>query len=88
MTDPTVDPIILTSIEKGIKQATNDVVTAAGKGTFSTDAYIGTLENKGVGIAPFHTFESKVSADLQGDLDTISKGIIDGSIPVTSYLTK
>ena len=87
-TDPTVDKIILTSVEKGIKQATSDVVTAAGKGKFTVDAYIGTLENKGVGIAPFHNFESKVSKTLAGELDTISKGIIDGSIPVKSYLSK
>lgn len=88
VTDPTVDPIILTSIEKGIKQATADVVTAAAGGKFTTDAYIGTLDNKGVGIAPFHNFESKVSKDLAGELDTVSKGIIDGSVPVKSYLTK
>lgn len=88
VTDPTVDPFILTSIEKGIKQATADVVTAAGEGNFTTDAYIGTLQNDGVGIAPFHNFESKVSKDLAGDLDKIKAGIIDGSIKVTSYLSK
>ncbi|MEP6480802.1 MAG: BMP family ABC transporter substrate-binding protein [Rhodoglobus sp.] len=88
VTDKTVDPIILTSIEKGIKQATVDVVKSAAAGTFSTDAYVGTLDNNGVGIAPFHTFESKVSPDLKGDLDKIKAGIIGGSIPVTSYLTK
>ena len=37
-------------------------------------------------LAPFHDFESKVSPDLQGELDTIEAGIIDGSIPVESYL--
>ena len=48
--------------------------------------FIGTLENEGVGLAPFHDFESKVSPDLQAELDTIQAGIIDGSIPVESYL--
>ncbi|CAN5207176.1 BMP family ABC transporter substrate-binding protein [soil metagenome] len=87
-TDPTVDPIILTSVQKGIKQATADVVTSAAQGKFTVDPYIGTLENKGVGIAPFHNFESKVPKTLAGELDTLSKGIIDGSIPVKSYLSK
>ena len=39
-----------------------------------------------MGLAPFHDFESKVSPDLQGELDAIAAGIIDGSIPVKSYL--
>jgi basic membrane protein A len=86
-TDPDTQAIILTSILKGIKTATAAVVTDAGKGKFSPDAYIGTLENDGVGYAPFHNFASKVSPDLTKELDTISKGIIDGSIPVKSYLS-
>ncbi|MBN9238712.1 MAG: BMP family ABC transporter substrate-binding protein [Leifsonia sp.] len=86
VTDPTTDDIILTSILKGIKQATTDVVTAAANGDFSSDAYIGTLENDGVGVADFHNFASKVSPDLQGELDKIKASIIDGSITVKSYL--
>jgi basic membrane protein A len=85
-TDPSTEPIILTSILKGIKSATAAVVSAAASGDFSNEPYVGTLENDGVGIAPFHEFESKVNPDLQGELDTIKAGIVDGSIPVTSYL--
>ena len=47
---------------------------------------LGTLENDGVGIAPFHNFEDKVIPDLQAQLDELKAGIIDGSITVTSYL--
>ena len=86
VTDPTTDDIILTSILKGIKQATDDVVSAAAAGDFSSDAYVGTLENNGVGYADFHNFADKVSPDLAGELDKIKAGIIDGSIPVKSYL--
>lgn len=85
-TDPSTADIILTSILKGIKTATHDVVAAAAAGEFSNEAYVGTLENDGVGVAPFHNFESLVSPDLQGQLDEIKAGIIDGSITVTSYL--
>jgi basic membrane protein A len=45
---------------------------------------VGTLKNDGVGLAPFHDFESKVDASLQGELDKLKAGIIDGSIKVTS----
>ena len=85
-TDPSTQDIILTSILKGIKSATAAVVSAAAAGDFSNEAYVGTLENDGVGYAPFHNFESLVSPDLSRELDTIKAGIIDGSIPVASYL--
>ena len=85
-TFPTYDSLYLTSVLKGMKPATSDVVTAAAAGEFDTTPYIGNLENDGVGIAPFHDFESKVNGDLQGELDDISAGIISGDITVTSYL--
>ena len=59
---------------------------AAGDDEFDFTPYIGTLENDGVGLAPFHNFEDKVSDTLAAELDEVKAGIIDGSIPVTSYL--
>jgi basic membrane protein A len=85
-TDPSVCDITLTSILKGIKSATAAVVSDAAAGDFSNEPYVGTLENDGVGLAGFHEFESKVPAELAGELDEIKAGIIDGSIPVASYL--
>ncbi|MFS0733716.1 BMP family ABC transporter substrate-binding protein [Microbacterium sp. 1P10UB] len=87
-TDPSVADLLLTSIRKGIDVGVEDAVNAAGQGQFDNAPFVGTLENDGVGLAPFHDFESKVSPDLQGELDTITTGIIDGSIPVASYLNK
>ncbi|MGL4339694.1 MAG: BMP family lipoprotein [Rhodoglobus sp.] len=85
-TDAKTESIIMTSILKGIKSATAAVVSDAAAGKFSNEAYVGTLENGGVGVAPFHNFESKVDPGLQAELDAISEGIIDGTIPVKSYL--
>ena len=85
-TDPTVADLLLTSIRKAIDVGVQEAVLAAGNGEFDNTPFIGTLENEGVALAPFHDFESKVSPDLQGELDTITAGIIDGSIPVESYL--
>lgn len=85
-TDPSVADLLLTSIRKGIDVGVYEAVLAAGNGEFDATPFVGTLENEGVGLAPFHDFESKVSPDLQGELDAIQAGIIDGSIPVTSYL--
>ena len=65
----------------------HDAVLAAGNGDFDTAPFIGTLENEGVGLAPFHDFESQGLARPAGRARRRSQaGIIDGSIPVTSYL--
>lgn len=85
-TDPTVADLLLTSVRKAIDVGVHEAVLAAGMGDFDNTPFIGTLENEGVGLAPFHDFESKVSPDLQAELDAIAAGIIDGSIPVESYL--
>ncbi len=85
-TDPKTDDVVLTSILKNMKTSTYESILAASKDSFDFTPYVGTLENDGVGIAPFHNYESKVSPSLAGELDTIKAGIIDGSIKVTSYL--
>lgn len=87
-TDPTTADVIFTSILKNMKTSTYEAVIAAGNDEFDAEAYIGTLENDGVGLAPFHNFESKISDTLTDELETVKAGIIDGSIPVTSYLNQ
>ncbi|WP_460807288.1 BMP family lipoprotein [Nocardioides salsibiostraticola] len=85
-TDPNTQEVILTSVLKGMDVSTYEAVLAAGNEEFDFSPYIGTLENDGVGIAPFHNFESKISDTLADELEQVKAGIIDGSIPVTSYL--
>ncbi len=87
-TDPNTQDVILTSILKNMKVSTYEAITsAASDEDFDFTPYIGTLENDGVGLAPFHNFESKVSDSLASELDDVKAGIIDGSIPVNSYLS-
>lgn len=86
--DPRTQDYILTSIQKGMDISTYETVVAAGNDEFDPEPYVGTLENEGVGIAPFHNFEDQVSGSLQGELDEIKAGIIDGSIKVKSYLAQ
>jgi len=84
VSDPSVKDLLLTSVMKGLNSATAAVVKDAAGGKFTNTPYVGTLKNNGVGLAPFHNFESKVDSGLQGELDKIKAGIIDGSIKVTS----
>lgn len=83
-TDPSVADLLLTSVLKGVDAGVKDVVVAAAGGDFDNSPYVGTLENGGVGLAPFHDFESKVSGDLQAEIDDLIAMIISGEIEVTS----
>lgn len=85
-TDPNTQDVVFTSILKNMKVSTYEAVLAAGNDEFDFTPYVGTLENDGVGLAPFHNFEDKISDTLQGELDELKAAIIDGSVTVKSYL--
>jgi len=76
--------IFLSSVEKGIAVAVKSAVLDAAAGTFKGGNYVGTLANNGVGLAPFHDFDSKVPADLKSQLDQVKADIISGTITLTS----
>jgi basic membrane protein A and related proteins len=84
-TDSKNKGLVLTSIQKQVGVAAKTAVLDAAKGAaFDNTTFVGTLKNGGVGLAPFHDYESKVPASLAGDLKEIQAGIEDGSIKVDS----
>jgi basic membrane protein A and related proteins len=86
-TDPNTRDVVLTSILKNMKVSTYEAVKSAGSDEeFDFTPYVGTLDNDGVGLAPFHDFEDKVSDTVAGELEEIEQAIIDGDIEVESYL--
>ncbi len=82
LTDPENGQVYLTSIMKRMDSTVLQVIEMALNGTFEGGVIVGTLENGGVGLAPFHDFEDAVPAELKAELDTIRAGIVDGSIAV------
>jgi len=72
--------IILTSVEKKMDNSTFDLVASVVDGTFAGGIYVGTLDNDGVGISPFHDFDGEVPADLKAELDELRAQIIAGSL--------
>ncbi|HEV8682725.1 MAG TPA: BMP family ABC transporter substrate-binding protein [Actinomycetota bacterium] len=72
--------LFLTSIKKNIDVAVFNAVQATVDGSFEGGLFVGTLENDGVGIAPFHEYEDQISDEVKADLEEIKAGIIDGSI--------
>jgi basic membrane protein A len=76
--------LMLTSVMKNMDVAVFDTTSAAIDGSFEGGRYVGTLENEGVAIAPFHDFEDEVPDELKSELDTLREGIIAGDISVSS----
>jgi basic membrane protein A len=70
----------ITSVQKGIQAAVKNAVLTAANGTFKGGDYLGTLANKGVGLAPYHDFESKVPASLKAEVSQIGTQIENGTI--------
>ena len=60
-----------------------NVIKQVMDGKFEGGILLGSLENGGVDLAPFHEMESAVPAELKQELETIRAGIIDGSITVS-----
>ena len=84
LTAPDYSAIVLTSVMKEIGQAVFDTVSEAADGNFSSDPYVGTLENGGIGIAPFHDFDSVVPADVKTAVEDLKAQIISGDLVVES----
>ena len=81
---PEYGSTIISSVEKGMDVAVFEAIKASLEGSFSSDPYVGTLDNDGVSLAPFHDFESKVSDELKAELEQIKADIISGAITITS----
>ena len=79
--------VILTSVLKNTGDAVVEIVKSSMDGTFDNAAYIGTLDNGGVDIAPYHDLAGKVSAELAAEIDQLRADIIAGTISVTSPST-
>jgi basic membrane protein A len=75
--------ITLTSVEKVIDVAVFDAMKSVVDGNFKGGFYVGTLENNGVRISPFHDLDSVVPADLKTKLDSLKADIIAGKVKTT-----
>jgi basic membrane protein A len=81
---PQYGSVFLTTAEKNMAAAVQKAVEDASAGNYATSDYIGTLQNKGVGLADFHDFASKVDSGLQNELKTVAADIQSGKITIKS----
>jgi basic membrane protein A len=83
VSSPEFSSITLTSVVKRMDVAVFGSIRDVLEGTFSGGRYIGTLENGGVGLAPFHELNSSVPQELAVELEQVTNAIIAGNIPIS-----
>jgi basic membrane protein A len=74
--------MLLTSAEKGLDTSVTAAITDAVNGQFNNTPYVGTLANGGVGLAPYHDFDSKIPQALKDKIDALKQQIISGALVV------
>ena len=77
-------PNIISSVYKGMDVAVFDAIKASTDDSFDNEPYVGTLEDEGTGLSPFHEFESKVSDETKSELEQIKADIVAGEITIES----
>ncbi len=77
-------PLIISSVVKKIGNAVDTVLKKTKNGHFSNKQYVGTLKNKGVALAPYHDWDSKVSSKTKKQIKDLRQKIINGDIKAKS----
>ena len=80
LTAPDYKAITLTSVMKLMDATTFAVIKSVQAGTFKGGNVVGTLENKGVALAPFHDLEKLVTPELKAELEKLSADLISGTL--------
>ena len=83
-TAPDYKDVMLTSVIKTMDTAVEDVIAGDVEENFDSSPYIGTLENGGVTIAPFHNFDSEVSDETKAEVEALKQAIISGDLVIES----
>lgn len=84
-TVPEFSEYMLTSIIKRIDNSVYQAVERAINGEAPEPVFVSTLENEGVGIAPFHDYEEEISDEVKTALDEMADAIIAGELVPSDY---
>jgi basic membrane protein A len=77
---PSVQSCIVSSATKNIVEAVKNSLLRIAQDQFTPGAHLDDASTNGIGLAPFHNFDSEVPADVKTLLDTTFAGLADGSI--------
>jgi basic membrane protein A len=73
----------LTTIEKGITIQVTRSITDHAAGTWTPGVAVGNLENGGVGLSEFHSWEDRVPPELAAEVDQILADIASGTLSIS-----
>ena len=79
---PEVKDALISSAQKNVDAAVYNYLKTVADGSVKAGISTSTLQNGGVGLAPFHDWDSKIPADLKAQIQQASDGIKDGSIKI------
>ncbi len=83
-TYPEVADALLTSAAKNVDVAVYEFLKTVKAGKFAPGIVTATLKNGGVGLAPYHDWESKIPAEVKTKIQEAADGLKNGTI-VTGY---
>lgn len=75
--------ILLSSVMKAMDVAVETAIKDSIDGSFNNEPYLGTLENEGVGLAPYHDFDGKIDQETKDEIDALKEKIISGEIKIS-----
>ncbi|MFV0427039.1 MAG: BMP family protein [Beutenbergiaceae bacterium] len=76
--------IIITSVMKQIGPAVFTAIEESVNGNYTNAPYVGTLEDGGVGLAPYYDFEGTIPQEVVQRVEELQQEIIDGERTVES----
>lgn len=82
---PEYEDIMLSSVLKRIDNAVFAAIEDAQDGSFEEPLYVGTLENEGVGLAPYHAFEGEVPEELTSGIEDLQEALISGEVTADEW---
>ncbi len=74
--------VLLTSVMKGMDLAVRNAIADSITNDFSSDLYEGTLENGGVGIAPYHEYEDEIDQEVKDKIEQLKTDFISGELTI------
>lgn len=72
--------VLLTSVTKGMDLAVRNAIADTITDEFSNELYEGTLENGGVGLAPYHEFEDEIDQEIKDNIEQMRSDFISGDL--------
>jgi len=74
--------VILSSVLKNMHVAVENAIKDSVDGAFTNELYLGTLENDGVNLGPYHEFDSVIPQELKDKVEELKAQLISGELKV------